>query len=161
MHQQLDIIRLKLNQSQYISATPHPVALFYYPDFYAQYQKLIMSEQNLHLLFVYNAKSGFWNGALDSAHKVVSPDTYACQLCSITFGLFGMRKKWSVFLDELKNDGITIGFAHKDDSLPVDVELPAVLSKTGENYNLFISAEELKEVPDVQAMIQLVKDKLA
>jgi hypothetical protein len=40
------------------------------------------------LLFVYNADSGVFNLVTDIAHKIFSPQTYACQLCCITHGNF-------------------------------------------------------------------------
>ena len=34
-------------------------------------------------LFVYNAKSDKLHKYLDFAHKIISPKTYACDLCSL------------------------------------------------------------------------------
>jgi hypothetical protein len=39
------------------------------------------------LLFVYNADSGLAAALFDSAHKLLSPQTYACNLCALTHGL--------------------------------------------------------------------------
>ncbi len=41
------------------------------------------------LLFVYNADSGLVAGLFDSAHKLLSPSTYQCQLCTLTHGVTG------------------------------------------------------------------------
>jgi hypothetical protein len=38
------------------------------------------------LLFVYNADSGLFNSIAEAAHKIVSPQTYRCDLCRITYG---------------------------------------------------------------------------
>jgi hypothetical protein len=37
------------------------------------------------LLFVYNADAGLVTGLLDTLHKVLSPSTYSCSLCAITY----------------------------------------------------------------------------
>ena len=37
------------------------------------------------IVFIYNAKSGTVNSLIDWAHKIVSPDTYECSLCSMTY----------------------------------------------------------------------------
>jgi hypothetical protein len=36
------------------------------------------------LVFVYNADSGVFNTLSDIAHKIFSPETYACNLCALT-----------------------------------------------------------------------------
>jgi len=45
------------------------------------------------LIFVYNAESGTMNSAIDFAHKMLSPETYECNLCRITYGNFAMKKE--------------------------------------------------------------------
>ncbi|MCC3158921.1 hypothetical protein LJ737_16885 [Hymenobacter sp. 15J16-1T3B] len=53
------------------------------------------------LLFVYNASAGPGHALLDSLHKVVSPGTYPCTLCGLTYGLTSMRPEWKAFLQTL------------------------------------------------------------
>jgi hypothetical protein len=53
------------------------------------------------LVFVYNADSGFVNTVIDHLHKRLSPDTYACRLCQLTFEGFTMAPAWKAFLDSL------------------------------------------------------------
>ena len=50
-------------------------------------------ENESELIFIYNAKSGLVNEFLDFAHKIVSPGTYNCNLCAISYGNFSMKKK--------------------------------------------------------------------
>ena len=38
------------------------------------------------LLFVYNADTGLFNTVADAAHKILSPSTYSCNLCKVTYG---------------------------------------------------------------------------
>ena len=40
---------------------------------------------NQNLVVVYNAKSGGLNAVLDYVHKMVSPETYDCNLCKLLF----------------------------------------------------------------------------
>ena len=49
--------------------------------------------QKRKFIFIYNAKGGRWNSTLDLVHKYVSPSTYKCSLCKITFNI-GMKEKW-------------------------------------------------------------------
>jgi len=63
------------------------------------------------LLFVYNADDGPFNLLAGLAHKVFSPATYPCRLCSITHGPLGMRADWKAFLDGLDRP---IEFLHRD-----------------------------------------------
>src|SRR4030067_16255 len=64
------------------------------------------------LIFVYNADSGFVNTLLDIGHKIVSPQTYACNLCAITHSTFSMRDEWKNFVAGL---GIPIEFLPRDE----------------------------------------------
>jgi len=50
-----------------------------------------------HLVFVYNADSGMLNLVKDIAHKLLSPSTYPCSLCDLTYSAFGERKSWIRF----------------------------------------------------------------
>ena len=50
-----------------------------------------------HLIFVYNADSGMLNLVKDIAHKLLSPATYPCSLCDLTYSAFGERKSWVRF----------------------------------------------------------------
>ena len=61
----------------------------------------LFSEENLELIFIYNAKSGVVNELIDFAHKIVSPETYDCNLCAISYGTFSMKKKWSTYIETL------------------------------------------------------------
>lgn len=64
------------------------------------------------LLFVYNADSGFLNMLKDWTHKIISPTTYNCQLCALTYGNTGMRKEWHKFISNLSFEVI---FLHRDE----------------------------------------------
>ena len=82
------------------------------------------------LLFVYNADSGPLNALLDFGHKIVSPGTYPCSLCRLTFGPFGMRREWREFTQGLR---VPLEFLHADELRErygtQDAALPAVFMK--------------------------------
>jgi hypothetical protein len=64
------------------------------------------------LLFVYNADSGLLNMLKDWTHKIVSPSTYDCRLCALTYGNTGMYKKWNQFISNLS---LSTLFLHRDE----------------------------------------------
>lgn len=81
----------------------------------------------LKLLFVYNADGGLFSKVTDFAHKILSPSTYPCILCTLTFDNFGMKKEWAEVLKKLN---IETAFFHKDEFQKkyrkYTVELPAI-----------------------------------
>lgn len=106
------------------------------------------------LLFVYNAEAGFASGMLDSIHKVVSPETYTCDLCRITYGLFTMDKTWRAYLQSLPIEAV---FFHREDfkaAHPAAVfPLPVILLDRGGELLDLVSAEQMKALKDVNALI--------
>ena len=57
-----------------------------------------MSQVQRELCFIYNAQSGVAHALMDYVHKIVSPQTYACSLCSVTYGNLGMHRQWASYL---------------------------------------------------------------
>jgi hypothetical protein len=64
------------------------------------------------LIFIYNAKSDLFSKATDFAHKLLSPQTYNCSLCAITYGNFSVHKEWADFVSSLE---IPVHFLYKND----------------------------------------------
>ena len=60
-----------------------------------------MEEPKKELILVYNANSGFYNMIKDALHKSISPNTYSCNLCGLTFGTIRMKSKWKKFIKNL------------------------------------------------------------
>lgn len=116
-----------------------------------------MSEE---IIFIYNAKSGVWNGIIDSFHKLSSPETYPCELCQLTYGLTSMNREWKRFL---KTVPYKVTFLHLDElpsNLP-KVELPVAFLKRTEEYDVFISKNEMRSCKGVKDLIILVSSKIA
>ncbi|MFZ5775155.1 MAG: hypothetical protein ACOY3Z_06710 [Thermodesulfobacteriota bacterium] len=106
------------------------------------------------LLFVYNAKAGTLQGLIDTVHKTLSPSTYECNLCAITYGAIAMKPAWRDYLNSLPHE---VRFFHKDDfqsAYPsLEVELPLVLLKEGDQVRTVLSAQEVNAQHDVNALI--------
>ncbi|MBT8255477.1 MAG: GTPase [Bacteroidia bacterium] len=117
------------------------------------------------LLFVYNVNSGLLDRLLDNAHKIVSPATYDCNLCTITYGSFTEDALWKAFR---MNSGVEMEFYHKDEFkkkfaskwLP-KFSFPAVLIPTNGELELFIPSELLNEMSSSEELIETIKKHLA
>lgn len=109
------------------------------------------------LIFIYNADGGIAQGILDSLHKTLSPSTYACGLCAITYGAFSMDKRWRAWLKALSIPSV---FYHKDDSPYRDVTLPVVLAERDGQVETLVAAERLNALHSVDALIAEVEAKL-
>lgn len=111
------------------------------------------------LVFVYNANSGIFNNVTDFAHKLISPDTYACSLCSLTYGSFKIHQQWADFIRKLNYKVI---FIYKDqiDKKLTDRPLPLVLLKEGNQTRVILSAAELNGMGSLDELIETLKTKL-
>ena len=114
---------------------------------------------NKELIFVYNADSGSWNGYLDMMHKVFSPKTYACNLCSITHGTFSMKQEWATFIDQLP---VSVLFLHRDEWEAVSTrkdELPAIFLKEGGTIRLWLPADSMNKM-DLKSLKQHLSERM-
>lgn len=115
------------------------------------------------LIFVYNARGGLISALGDMVHKIVSPATYPCSLCALSYGAVSMRGEWRRFLD---GTGLPTLFLYRDefrrDLDDRDLALPVILlgGDTGVP-KVLVSAAELDALPDLRALIALVKARLA
>lgn len=113
------------------------------------------------LIFVYNADSGFVNTLLDIGHKIVSPQTYACNLCAITHSTFSMRDEWKNFVAGL---GVPIEFLHRDELEKQygmrNVELPAVFHRKNDALETWVSREEINRCRSLEDLERLIRTKL-
>ena len=115
------------------------------------------------LLFVYNANGGRLNGLLDTLHKTLSPGTYPCSLCALTYGAFTMRPEWHAFLQALP---ITPTFLHRDELGAQHPELvgqplPAAFQRPeGGRWQPFLTPPELNQT-DLPGLMVLVRERLS
>ncbi|RMG35771.1 MAG: hypothetical protein D6720_06435 [Gammaproteobacteria bacterium] len=111
------------------------------------------------LIFVYNADSGLFNTLADIGHKLISPETYRCDLCMLTHGVFKERERWRLFVAGLPTP---CRFLHRDEfrrEFPqVDAALPAVFLSTSQRISLGLSADQLGGCRDLDQLEGLIRD---
>ena len=122
-----------------------------------------MSNAAPRLILVYNADGGLLNAMKDTVWKAVSPSTYPCSLCALTYGFVAMHGRWRRFLDRLPQEKV---FHHRDDvtrAFPgLSLALPAILiAEPGAAPRVLVSANELDALPDLAGLIALVEERLA
>lgn len=121
-----------------------------------------MSDEPTSLIFVYNADSGIFNTLSDIAHKIISPQTYECNLCAITHSHFSMRKPWGEFLKTLDAE---LEFLHRDELIKQygkqnDV-LPAIFVKqANNNLKVAIAADEINQCKTMQDLQKAISNIL-
>lgn len=116
------------------------------------------------LIFVYNANAGKLNALLDSAHKIVSPDTYTCDLCSLTFGTFKEKAAWVRFRESIKTP---LEFLHKDEFLKAyrskwlpKYDFPIVLAERDHALEIAITKADFEMIHSVEELITRVQEIL-
>ncbi|NPE29875.1 hypothetical protein HNV12_18325 [Methanococcoides sp. SA1] len=118
-----------------------------------------MSENTL--IFVYNADSGLINEMKDYVHKIISPSTYECNLCAITYGNTGIKNKWSSFVANL---GIPVKFLHKDEFHEKYSEkgfsFPCAYLEDYNKLDHFISSDEINNCNTLDELMSLVTKKV-
>ncbi len=112
------------------------------------------------LIFVYNANSDLFSSLKDVVHKMVSPNTYQCNLCKITYGPLSMKEKWKKFVETLK---IETDFLHKDEFFEIYPEnkekLPAIFLKE-KGLKRLASKKEIDSCKNEEELIKLIKSKI-
>ncbi len=126
-----------------------------------------MTEAENELILVYNADSGIFNTIKDGINKIVSPRTYQCNLCALTYGTITMKDEWRTFIDNL---GISSEFLHRDEFLKrlefhphnvKNIEFPAIFIRKKEQVVLFINYIEINKCRTLQDLMDLITRKLS
>ena len=117
------------------------------------------------LIFVYNAKSGAIHALLDSAHKILHPKTYNCNLCELTHGVFTEKLLWKEFRE---SSGIAMKFLHSDEFLKAyrskwlpKYEFPIILSEEEQGLQVFINTDVLNAIETTSALITEIENSLS
>ena len=109
------------------------------------------------LVFVYNARSGLFNAAADTAHKLFLPETYQCNLCALTYSTQRMRAGWKSFLETL---GRPLEFLHADELAGrygvKGVPLPAVFEKRAGRLEMLITSDSINGCRTTDELKQLI-----
>jgi hypothetical protein len=114
------------------------------------------------LIMIYNADGGLVNGALDLLHKTFSPSTYACRLCEVTYGSFGMKRDWRATIAALP---LPVTFLHRDEWLaehPGDATpLPVILREGAGGRAPLVSAQDFAGIRTLDALQALLLARLS
>ena len=114
------------------------------------------------LVFVYNANGGRLAGLKDMFHKILSPSTYSCSLCAVTYGATSMQPQWREFIRKLP---VPVDFLHRDEFIrdyPQWARHPLPAAYTvGEDGALtpLIETPEM-EAADLNGLMELVRQRL-
>lgn len=121
------------------------------------------------LIFVYNANSGKISAWMDTAHKIVSPSTYHCRLCDLTYGVFKENEEWARFRESvIQTTSIQeLEFLHKDEFeynykskwLP-KYEYPIILQASENGLEVFMSTDEMNQIKSTMDLIDCITTKL-
>lgn len=115
---------------------------------------------NDELIFVYNANSSLFSTVTDFAHKILSPSTYQCHLCALTYGNFSMKQEWKLFIEALSH---TTSFIHKDEfekKYKVKAALPAIFLSKGNSIDELISKQEIEGCHSLDTLKTLIVNKI-
>ncbi len=112
------------------------------------------------LVFVYNADNDLFSSVADMAHKIFSPTTYQCHLCTLTYGNFYIKKEWKDFIDSFP---VECQFIYKNQFLKeykLMFDLPAVLLQSKSGIKEIISKSQLQSCETLEELKKLVSEKL-
>lgn len=128
--------------------------------------KSFHADSNKELILVYNADSGFFNVIKDVLHKIISPSTYQCNLCALTYGTVKMKDEWKKFIDKLR---IPADFLHRDEFLRMlkthphnmnEAIFPSIFLRKGEKISLFAAHDEINKCKTLKDLMDLITKKL-
>jgi hypothetical protein len=109
------------------------------------------------LVFVYNADSGPWSKLFDAGHKLISPSTYPCRLCALTYGAATMRGSWSRFIEGIPH---RVRFAYRDEARRDGVEVapPALVERREGGWITLLDRAAIEACDDLDALIARVRE---
>ena len=113
----------------------------------------------MEIIFVYNAKSDRLSTLLDFAHKIVSPSTYACDLCKLTHATFREHEAWTAFTE---GSDTPMTFYHIDEFEELysqSFTYPIVLKKEANDLTILLNAEAIAGFESTEELIAAIKDQ--
>jgi hypothetical protein len=114
------------------------------------------------LIFVYNADSGLFSQVTDFAHKILSPQTYQCHLCALTYGSLAMKNDWKGFL---KTIPFQKSFLHRDEFVKNFPSVsgntfPLIFLNKGGTLKVLLSAAEINAQKDLSNLKRILQERL-
>ncbi len=116
------------------------------------------NQQPVKYVFVYNAQSGRLHGLMDAAHKLLSPSTYACKLCALTYDVWSENETWKTFRESFP---VSLEFLHIDEfkkNYPEAFKkfdnFPFVLMLNADaSWKIFISREDFEKMTSLEDLM--------
>jgi len=98
----------------------------------------------------------------DLIHKNLSPETYDCRLCAVTYDNLGMRREWRDFIHTI---GRRVEFLHRDELEHKygihGIPLPAAFTRCmDESPRLWIEAKAMNACGTLDDLQNLVRGRL-
>lgn len=94
----------------------------------------------------------------------MSPQTYDCDLCSLTFGAFTEKEEWTRFRESIN---IPLEFLHKNEFLKTykskwlpKYDFPIVLAEKKGELQIAISAQRFENIENVEKLMEEIKNLL-
>jgi hypothetical protein len=115
------------------------------------------------LLFVYAVDGGLLSTVRDYAHKLLSPQTYPCKLCGLTYGALGQAPAWSCLVRSLP---LQAKFLHRNELSAQyphlsQQPLPTVLLERGDgSHEELIAAGEINQCANTDELVALVRARV-
>jgi hypothetical protein len=107
------------------------------------------------LIFVYNADSGLISGLFDIGHKIISPETYSCGLCKLTFDTLTEKQAWRAFRE---SSPFEMEFLHRDEfeqKYNIKFDYPVILGKNTE-IEILLSKNEIDGFTNLDELIEAI-----
>lgn len=108
------------------------------------------------LIFVYNATADPASRMIGFAHKLISPQTYPCQICNLTWGAVKMRKDWEAFVSKIP---FQVSFEYRDQWKAYQAFPLVILREDGED-RVLLSPEQINKMETLQDLIGLLTEEL-
>lgn len=110
---------------------------------------------------MYNANNHLFSKLSDFAHKIVSPQTYQCSLCKLTYGNFTTEKEWEKFIKSLPYE---VQFSYKNEFIKSYPNLkhnfPALYLISNNTIELIIDSKEINAQTNLDELILIIKKVL-
>ena len=114
------------------------------------------------IIFIYNASDNFSSVMFDFIHKIISPNTYQCSLCKITYGNFKKYDEWERYIESIPYQ---VEFLYKNNykdyhkDLKVE-EFPIALIQNEDSYQTILLKKDFDSCNDLKELIQIIEKKL-
>lgn len=114
------------------------------------------------IVMIYNAESGWMNKFTDWSHKMFSPSSYECDLCSLSHGNFGMKKNWE---EKQKSLPFPVSYYYKDSFVKEfpdfkPQQFPLVLLQKNKKFEELLNSEKLSKIDTPQAFFNFLEQQL-